>query len=94
MIDTDNSVSTNQISLLYVDDEEVLLHLGKRFLERMGEFSVDIVQSAGEVLLPGFLQKYDAIISDYQMPVIDGIEFLKAIREHSPFADLKFRFLN
>lgn len=81
MIDTDNSVSTNQISLLYVDDEEVLLHLGKRFLERMGEFSVDIVQSAGEVLLPGFLQKYDAIISDYQMPVIDGIEFLKAIRE-------------
>ena len=74
------TIQINQISLLYVDDEEVLLTLGKRFLERSNDFKVDTVTSAKEVLHSGSLHRYDAIVSDYQMPEIDGIEFLKAVR--------------
>ncbi len=76
------------ISLLYVDDEPDLLDLCKIFLEREGEFSVVTVTSA-----PGALQllkerTFDAIISDYQMPVMDGIEFLKKVR--MDFKDIPF----
>jgi len=68
------------ITILYVDDEESLLELGKLFLERSGQFSVDIITSAPEALTLIGQKPYDAIISDYQMPEMDGIEFLKRVR--------------
>ncbi|MDD1694477.1 MAG: PAS domain S-box protein [Methanoregula sp.] len=68
------------ITLLYVDDEPELLNLGKVFLEREGEFSVTTTTSSPEglELLTG--GSFDAVISDYQMPEMDGIEFLKQVR--------------
>ena len=68
------------IAVLYVDDEPVLLELGKHFLERSGQFSIDIVSSAPAALAMMKSKDYDAIISDYQMPEMDGIEFLKKVR--------------
>jgi len=68
------------ISVLYVDDERSLLEIGKLFLEEDRELSVDIATSAREALKSPRLLQYDAIISDYQMPVTDGIDFLKEIR--------------
>jgi CheY-like chemotaxis protein len=68
------------ISLLYVDDEPELLTLGKLFLEREGEFSVTTTTSSPEVLNLLTTNSFDAIISDYQMPVMDGIELLKQVR--------------
>lgn len=81
MVDSNPLKHTNQISFLYVDDEEELLTIAKLFLERTGEFRVDIAKSAQEALQSGSLQSYDAIISDYQMPGMNGIEFLKAVRD-------------
>lgn len=76
------------ISVLYVDDEEVLLELGKLFLEKSGQFHVDTVTSAHEALRMLKSSSYEAIVSDYQMPDMDGIAFLKAIRHEYP--DLPF----
>jgi PAS domain S-box-containing protein len=70
------------ISLLYVDDEPDLLDLGKLFLERGGQFSVTITSSAPEGLEKLSSSAFDAVISDYQMPDMDGIEFLKEVRLH------------
>jgi PAS domain S-box-containing protein len=67
-------------TVLYVDDEPGLLEIGKLFLEENGQFSVDITTSAPEALARMNAKTYDAIISDYQMPVMDGIEFLKKVR--------------
>ena len=72
------------ISVLYVDDEPGLLEIGKLFLEQSGQFHVDIVTSAHEALGTLKSTTYDAIVSDYQMPEMDGIEFLKAIRAQYP----------
>ncbi|MFA5347172.1 MAG: PAS domain S-box protein [Methanoregula sp.] len=76
------------ISLLYVDDEPDLLDLCKLFLEREGEFSVITVTSAEKAV--GILEegRIEAIISDYQMPLMDGIEFLKQVRKK--FKDIPF----
>jgi len=76
------------ISLLYVDDEPDLLDLCKLFLEREGEFSVVTIPSATSALQLLKERPFDAIISDYQMPVMDGIEFLKKVR--MDFKDIPF----
>ncbi len=68
------------ICVLYVDDELNLLQIGKLFLERNGQFTVDTISSASKALPLLGQKNYDAIISDYQMPVMDGIGFLKAVR--------------
>jgi PAS domain S-box-containing protein len=67
-------------SILYVDDEPGLLEIGKLFLEENGQFSVDIITSAPAALALLDTKVYDAIVSDYQMPGMDGIEFFKKVR--------------
>jgi DNA-binding response OmpR family regulator len=72
------------ISVLYVDDEPVLLEIAKIYLERSGQFRVDTVASAPAALEIMKTRSYDAIISDYQIPGMDGIELLKQIRATRP----------
>jgi PAS domain S-box-containing protein len=67
-------------SVLYVDDEENLLEIGKLFLEDKGDLNVDTTASAIEAIEKIKTRSYDAIVSDYQMPKMDGIEFLKQVR--------------
>jgi PAS domain S-box-containing protein len=74
--------------VLYVDDEPILLEIGKLFLEKSCQFHVDTVTSAPEALQILKSTSYDAIVSDYQMPSMDGIALLKAIR--TEFPDLPF----
>ena len=69
------------ISVLYVDDEPDLLLVGKIFLERGGEMKVETSVTASDTLSKIAENRYDAIISDYMMPVMDGIEYLKAVRK-------------
>jgi PAS domain S-box-containing protein len=76
------------ISILYVDDESLLLDTLKQFLEKDHEFVVSTALSTREALDMLTTTCFDAIISDYEMPEIDGIAFLKMIREKYP--DLPF----
>jgi PAS domain S-box-containing protein len=68
------------IHVLYVDDEPDLLALGKLFLEMAGGIEVDTAPSAQAALAMMEKKHYDAIVSDFQMPDMDGIAFLKQIR--------------
>lgn len=83
MSDLNIQLTQNTISVLYVDDEPDLLLLCKAFLEHTGEFRVETVTSAREALNSLQVQSYDAIVSDYKMPDMDGILFLKKVREQS-----------
>ncbi|MEI7432862.1 MAG: PAS domain S-box protein [Methanomicrobiales archaeon] len=68
------------LSILYVDDEPDLLEIARLFLEQDGVFRVDTTTSASAALPLLIPAQYDAIISDYQMPGKDGIQFLKEVR--------------
>ena len=68
------------IYVLYVDDEPALLDITQLYLQRLGDFKVDIADSALLALEKLKIYQYNAIISDYQMPQMNGIEFLKEVR--------------
>ncbi|HOW05556.1 PAS domain S-box protein [Methanospirillum hungatei] len=82
------SGSDSLYQVLCVDDEEFLLDLCKLFLERSGDLKVDTALSASLGLERLREKEYDAIISDYEMPGMNGVEFLKEVRafdENIPF---------
>jgi PAS domain S-box-containing protein len=85
---------TRLISVLHVDDEEDFLVLSRICLQREGDIRIDGVNSAGAALERLRETRYDAIISDYQMPGMDGIALLKRLREggdRTPFIILTGR---
>lgn len=71
------------VKVLYIDDEPSLLESTRHYLERRGNFSVDTVTSAKGGLELLEKNTYDVIVSDYQMPVMDGIELLRYLREQN-----------
>jgi len=70
------------VLVLYVDDDPALLEIGKTFLELSGRIQIHTVGSVSEALEEIKRQTYDGVISDYEMPHINGIAFLRYIREH------------
>nr|WP_321350787.1 PAS domain S-box protein [uncultured Methanoregula sp.] len=76
-----NNVGAPAVSkILYVDDEPGLLEIGKLFLEDRGSFTVDTSPSAPDALELLVSRQYDAIVSDFEMPKMNGIAFLKTLR--------------
>ncbi|MFW9991655.1 MAG: PAS domain S-box protein [Candidatus Odinarchaeota archaeon] len=71
----------DKIPVLLVDDEPELLQLSKIYLEKENKrFVVDTSTSATDALEKLGKSHYAVVISDYQMPVIDGLGFLKTLR--------------
>jgi PAS domain S-box-containing protein len=68
------------IRALFVDDEPSMLELAIAFLDVPGELEIDTSESAKHALEKMANTNYDAIVSDYQMPLQNGIELLKIVR--------------
>ena len=72
------------ISILVVDDEENLRHMLRVLLSRQG-YQVDLAANGEEALQMVLDGRYDFILSDIKMPVMDGAEFLeKAVADGVP----------
>ncbi|WP_435358815.1 PAS domain-containing protein [Haloarchaeobius sp. DFWS5] len=70
------------IRVLYVDDDRSLLDATKQYLEgRFDDLSVETTDSAIDALDRIAEESFDVVVSDYQMPRMDGLEFLKRLRE-------------
>ena len=69
------------ISVLVVDDEAPFLDLCRLYLERSGRFTVTTMVSPKQALRILGDRAFDAIVSDYLMPEMNGIEFLSHIRK-------------
>ncbi|MFW5911897.1 MAG: PAS domain S-box protein [Candidatus Hadarchaeota archaeon] len=70
------------MKVLFVDDELAILEQAKVFLEREEDkLEIHTARSVQKGLQLMEKEEYEAIVSDYQMPEVDGLEFLKLIRE-------------
>ncbi len=78
--------------ILAVDDEPVSLKLLLKFLERSG-FSV-VVASGGEEALALIKETPpDIILMDIMMPVLDGYETCRLLKDHEDTADIPVIFV-
>jgi PAS domain S-box-containing protein len=68
------------LSVLYVDDEEALLEITRIFLENSGELKIDTCSNPNDALDLLSTRAFDVIVSDYEMPGLNGIELLKTIK--------------
>jgi two-component system, chemotaxis family, chemotaxis protein CheY len=64
---------------LVVDDSEVIRKVARRVLETM-QFEVSEAENGEEALLRCQSHTPDAILLDWQMPVMNGLEFLGSMR--------------
>ncbi len=70
------------MKILFVDDEAHMRELTKTYLEEVyGNLTVETASSAKEAFRLLEERYYSAIVSDYQMPDIDGLEFLEELRD-------------
>lgn len=78
-------MASNAIRVLHVDDEPDFADLAATFLEREDDrFDTETATSATEGLDRLSGRTYDCIVSDYDMPRTNGIEFLEQVREKWP----------
>jgi PAS domain S-box-containing protein len=73
------------VRILHVDDDESILDLTATYLERLDDrFEVTSALGASEGLDVLASEPVDCIVSDYQMPALNGLEFLERVRESHP----------
>jgi PAS domain S-box-containing protein len=68
------------ISILCIDDEPLVLEVIKKFFEREPGFSVKTCINGKDALELLNAIEFDAILADYSLPDIDGIDLLREIR--------------
>jgi PAS domain S-box-containing protein len=71
------------ISVLCVDDEPGLLAMEKELLEKDGDIHVETVGSASMAIAAFQDHFYDAVVADYEMPEMNGIQLLQQLRLQS-----------
>ncbi|WP_304543457.1 hybrid sensor histidine kinase/response regulator [Sulfurimonas microaerophilic] len=86
-------MNINKFTILLLDDiERNLLSVEALILEY---FDVNIIKAMnGEEGLKAIVQnKVDLILSDVQMPVMDGFEFIKILKRNKKYKDIPFIFI-
>jgi len=68
------------LSVLVIDDQKPMLEVIRLFLERFGNMNVKTALSAKEALELLMTSSFDAMVVDYDLPEINGIDFLKMLR--------------
>lgn len=66
--------------MLLVDDEPSVLEMTKAYLEELHSIKAHTAPTAKEAIENLKRRRYDAIVCDYQMPDMDGLEFLRLLR--------------
>jgi two-component system chemotaxis response regulator CheY len=85
--------AASALKVLVVDDQLSMRALTRTSLQQLGV--VDIADAAdGEDGLRSLLQRpANLVISDFNMPKLDGLGFLRAIRAHEPIRSTAFIML-
>jgi len=74
----DTGMTNSHYNILLVDDEEAVLKSLRRTL-RNSDYKIYIFTEPQAALLEAEHRDYDLVISDYRMPRMDGVSFLRKL---------------
>ncbi len=69
------------MKVLVLEDNELLLETLEDFLENEG-FEIDLAKDGEEALRLSYKNSYNLYLLDIKVPLVDGIEFLRELREY------------
>ncbi|MCK5304401.1 MAG: response regulator, partial [Candidatus Heimdallarchaeota archaeon] len=77
--------NSSVIRVLHIDDEVDFLTLSKDFVENItnGEIQIDPLSNPSQAIKTLQKKKYDAVVCDFLMPSMDGLDLLKKIKEEN-----------
>jgi DNA-binding response OmpR family regulator len=73
----------HRANVLVVDDEQTVCNSCKKILTREG-YNVDVALSGEEALNKVKGNGFDAVITDWKMPEMDGIDLVRKIKKENP----------
>jgi len=73
--------------LLLVEDNEINQQVARELLEKVG-VTVTIAENGEEAIAQVLATKFDGVLMDVQMPVMDGITATREIRKHPQLAGM------
>lgn len=76
--------------ILVVEDIDIMKNLIQRYLQALGYDQIVPVKNGEEALIILKQEKIDLIISDWMMPVMDGLTLLKEVRGDEALKDIPF----
>ncbi len=81
------------LKVLIVDDQNSVRQMTRMTLEELGISLVHEAENGVDALQTATLQPIDLIISDFNMPEMDGLGLLRAVRGHAAIRKLPFILL-
>ena len=79
---------STDLRILVVDDFATMRRIVKNVLKQLGYNNVDEVEDGSKALTALEQGVYQFIVSDWNMPVMDGLEMVKNIRSNPETKDL------
>jgi CheY-like chemotaxis protein len=74
----------SEIRVLHVDDRHDVVEMNRRYLEQYDDrIELESARNAADGLDRLAAEEFDCIVSDYEMPGMNGLEFLERIRENN-----------
>ncbi len=78
------------MKILVVDDFSTMRRIIKNLLKQLGYSNVDEAEDGSQALTRLKSEKYEFIVSDWNMPNMTGLELLQAVRADASLKDIKF----
>lgn len=79
-----------KIRVLVVDDFPTMRRIVKNILKQIGFENIDEAENGKDAFKKLKSGDYGLVVSDWNMPVMDGLEFLKNVRNDSQLKDIPF----
>ncbi|MEM8788099.1 MAG: response regulator [Pseudomonadota bacterium] len=74
--------AARDLKILVVDDQQSMRGLARQCLKKLGVLDVALAASGEQALEMMGTQKFDAVISDLNMPGLSGVELAQRIKGH------------
>lgn len=78
------------MKVLVVDDFSTMRRIVKNIIKQLGFSNVEEAEDGAQALAKLKADKFDFVISDWNMPNMTGLELLQAVRADASLKDIRF----